>query len=63
MGEGLRGMAYFNDFILLLKYVQEKRLVFLLSTYLIDSPILPFLESVQHDACVIYSLLSSFYQI
>ena len=63
MGEGLRGMACFNDFILLLKYVQEKRLVFLLSTYLIDSPILPFLECVQHDACVIYSLLSSFYQI
>ena len=29
MGQGLRGMACFNDFILLLKYVQEKRLVLL----------------------------------
>ena len=40
--EGLWRMACLNDFILLLKYVQEKRLVFLLSTSLMDGPILFF---------------------
>ena len=53
IGEGIRAMACFNDFILLLKYVQEKRFVFLQSTYL-DGPILLFLEC---DACVIWILL------
>ena len=54
IGEGIRAMACFNDFILLLKYVQEKRFVFLQITYLMDGPILIFLEC---DAYVIWVLL------
>ena len=61
--EGLWGMACFNDFILFVK-VRTGEKVGLLAEYLpYDGPILLFLECVQHDACVIYPLLSSFYQI